>query len=65
MSVGGHLCTNRFGAAPFYGRSCRRPGSSQLLLVASGLILDVVAKARVEAKRLAYFRLPAVGTVED
>ena len=36
-----------------------------LLLVVSGLILDSVAKARVEAKRLAYFRLPAVGTVED
>ena len=36
-----------------------------LLLVASGLILDSVAKARVEAKRLAYFRLSAVGTVQE
>jgi len=41
------------------------PALLGLLLVVSGLILDSVAKARVEAKRLAYFCLPAGGTVEN
>lgn len=36
-----------------------------LLLLAAGLILDSVAKARVEAKRLAYLRLPALKADEE
>jgi hypothetical protein len=36
-----------------------------LLLLATGLILDSAAKARVEAKRLAYLRLPTGRIVEE
>ena len=36
-----------------------------LLLVAAELILNSVAKARVEAKRLAYLRLPAMRIFEE
>ena len=36
-----------------------------LLLAAAGLILDSVAKARVEAKRLDYLGLPATKTAEE